>query len=197
MDINKDTELYLHKAFFKVLGINTFNPIVSDSGTWVVWTAIIGPNTCISCKFFNGYIYDKYDLPSVMPPIHENCRCNLRPLRAIQAGTATIDGINGADYYIMNFDMLPLNYVTKDEAENMGWISRKGNLRNVIPGATIGGDDYRNDDGKLPIAPGREWYEADINYTGGYRNRHRLLYSNDGLIFVTYNHYETFYEIID
>ena len=39
------------------------------------------------------------------------------------------------------------------------------------------------------------WYEADINYTGGYRNDDRILFSNDGLIFVTYDHYETFLEI--
>ena len=45
------------------------------------------------------------------------------------------------------------------------------------------------------LKAGRVWYEADINYTGGYRNTHRILYSNDGLIFVTYNHYETFYEV--
>ena len=55
---------------------------------------------------------------------------------------------------------------------------------------------YKNKDGKLPQSPGRVWYEADINYTKGYRNQERILYSNDGLVFVTYDHYETFYEII-
>lgn len=59
----------------------------------------------------------------------------------------------------------------------------------------IGGDQYYNDDLKLPSISGRIWYEADINYTGGSRNRQRILYSNDGLIFVTYDHYQTFYEI--
>ena len=53
-----------------------------------------------------------------------------------------------------------------------------------------------NSDGHLPQKPGRIWYEADINYTPGRRNLHRILWSNDGLIFVTYDHYETFYEII-
>ena len=55
---------------------------------------------------------------------------------------------------------------------------------------------YRNRNGHLPQADGRIWYEADINYTGSYRSRHRILYSNDGLIFVTYDHYETFAEIV-
>ena len=45
------------------------------------------------------------------------------------------------------------------------------------------------------MLPGRIWFEADFDYTGGYRNSFRLLYSNDGLIFVTYDHYATFYEI--
>ena len=45
---------------------------------------------------------------------------------------------------------------------------------------------------KLPIGI---WYEADIDYQSGYRNTYRILYSNDGLIFVTYDHYQTFYEV--
>ena len=56
-------------------------------------------------------------------------------------------------------------------------------------------DRNLNYDLKLPVSQGRIWYEADINYTGGKRNRERILYSNDGLIFVTYDHYQTFYEI--
>lgn len=59
-----------------------------------------------------------------------------------------------------------------------------------------GGDIYYNDDRKLPDKPGRIWHEADINYSIGRRNSHRILWSNDGLIFVTYNHYLTFFEII-
>ena len=50
--------------------------------------------------------------------------------------------------------------------------------------------------GRLPDAFGRIWYEADINYQGGYRDKHRILYSNDGLIFVSYDHYKTFYEVV-
>jgi guanyl-specific ribonuclease Sa len=59
----------------------------------------------------------------------------------------------------------------------------------------IGGDIFYNAEGKLPTKYGRIWYEADINYTQGQRNIERIVYSNDGLIFVTYNHYETFCEI--
>lgn len=61
----------------------------------------------------------------------------------------------------------------------------------------IGGNIYKNIDHKLPDFPGRVWYEADINYEYGYRNNSRILYSNDGLIFVSYDHYKTFYEITE
>lgn len=57
--------------------------------------------------------------------------------------------------------------------------------------------EYENSNKHLPDALGRIWYEADINYTQGRRNRHRIVWSNDGLMFVTYDHYNTFYEIID
>ena len=50
--------------------------------------------------------------------------------------------------------------------------------------------------GHLPEAPGREWYEADMDYAGGFRGDCRILYSNDGLLFVTYDHYVTYIEII-
>ena len=59
----------------------------------------------------------------------------------------------------------------------------------------IGGDTYKNREGRLPDKAGRTWYEADINYTKGYRNQERILYSNDGLVFVTYDHYQTFFEV--
>lgn len=59
----------------------------------------------------------------------------------------------------------------------------------------IGGNLYENRDYKLPIKAGRIWYEADINYISDYRNRERILYSSDGLIFVSYDHYKTFYEV--
>ena len=76
-------------------------------------------------------------------------------------------------------------------------MKNNGNLDEVLPDKMIGGDIYKNKDGKLPNASGRVWYEADINYTEGYRNRERILYSSDGLMFATYDHYQTFYEITE
>ncbi len=116
-------------------------------------------------------------------------------MRTKKVGTATKDGLSGVDAFIMYTGKLPNNYVTKDEAKNFGWKSKKGNLDKVLPQKSIGGDIFYNGEGKLPQKYDRIWYEADIDYISGYRNDSRILYSNDGLIFVTYDHYKTFYEI--
>lgn len=91
--------------------------------------------------------------------------------------------------------LLPKQYLTKKQAKALGWKPFLANLRKITQSGIIGGDIYKNQDGKLPSATGRIWYEADINYTGGIRNSSRIIYSNDGLIFVTYDHYFTFNEI--
>lgn len=94
--------------------------------------------------------------------------------------------------YIHRFGHLPSNYITKKEAENLGWESSRGNLWDVAPGKSIGGSRFGNYEGELPDAKGRKWYECDINYQGGYRNSERIVYSNDGLVYYTNDHYETF-----
>ncbi len=113
----------------------------------------------------------------------------------IQAGFATDKGEEGADYWLLVHGKLPKYYISKEEAERLGWIKKKGNLAEVLPGRMIGGDIFYNDKGKLPDLPGRVWHEADVDYTGGRRNKKRILFSNDGLIFFTDNHYLTFTEI--
>lgn len=99
--------------------------------------------------------------------------------------------------YIKKHGKLPDNYITKKEARKLGWKSEKGNLADVLPGKSIGGDVYKNAEGKLPSLPGRVWYEADINYTSGYRGKERLYYSNDGLFYKTLDHTETVIKIGD
>ena len=136
-----------------------------------------------------------YEILEVEPPVHDRCGCRIMPMRAVYFGDATQDGRNGADVYLSLYGRLPSNYINKKDAINAGWINILGNLNVVAPGKVIGGDVYRNKNGHLPSAPGRVWYEADINYDTGYRNHHRLLYSNDGLIFATYDHYMTFVQI--
>ncbi|MGN0294809.1 MAG: ribonuclease domain-containing protein [Lachnospiraceae bacterium] len=97
--------------------------------------------------------------------------------------------------YIHLYGHLPSNYITKKEAEAAGWDSSKGNLWEVADGMSIGGSRFGNYEGALPDQEGRRWYECDVNYEGGYRGAERLLYSSDGLIYYTGDHYKTFEQI--
>jgi len=106
----------------------------------------------------------------------------------------------GWDYYTLEevalylhvFWELPPNYITKDEAYDLGWDSREGNLWDVAYGLVIGGDTFGNREGLLPDDGERQWYECDVNYEGGYRGAERVLFSSDGLIYYTLDHYESF-----
>lgn len=117
-------------------------------------------------------------------------------MKAIIAGNATKDGLNGADYELRQTGQLPNYYITPDELKKLGWRDGKRPSK-YAPGKMFTRGEYENSNKHLPDALGRIWYEADINYTQGRRNRHRIVWSNDGLMFVTYDHYNTFYEIID
>ena len=97
--------------------------------------------------------------------------------------------------YIHTFNALPDNYITKQDAAALGWDSSRGNLWDVAPGKSIGGDVFSNYEGQLPKAKNRVYHECDIDYEGGYRNAKRIVFSNDGLIYYTDDHYETFEEM--
>lgn len=87
---------------------------------------------------------------------------------------------------------LPAYYLTKQEARERGWVAEKGNLWEVAEGRVIGGDRFGNREGLLPEKDGRQYYEADVNYKGGHRGAERLVFSDDGLIFYTDDHYDSF-----
>ncbi len=89
---------------------------------------------------------------------------------------------------------LPRRYVTKDEAEGLGW--RPGSdLCDSAPGRVIGGDRFGNRERRLPQKRGRRWFEADLDFACGRRGAKRLVWSSDGLVYVTTEHYETFREV--
>lgn len=94
--------------------------------------------------------------------------------------------------YIHTFGHLPSNYITKKEAQDLGWDSSLGNLNKVAPGKSIGGDKFGNREGLLPKKSGRQYYECDIDYKKGKRNGKRIVFSNDGLIYYTDDHYESY-----
>lgn len=87
---------------------------------------------------------------------------------------------------------LPDYYITKNEAHKLGWNAAEGNLCDVLPGRAIGGDIFSNREKSLPAKSGRQYFEADVNYNCGNRGADRIIFSNDGLIFLTHNHYQTF-----
>ena len=95
--------------------------------------------------------------------------------------------------YIHEFGHLPSNFITKKEAKKLGWISSEGNLGEVAPGKSIGGDYFGNYEGKLPEKSGRSYYECDIDTLGKKkRGAKRIIWGDDGSIYYTDDHYETF-----
>ncbi|MBE5884467.1 MAG: ribonuclease [Lachnospiraceae bacterium] len=93
--------------------------------------------------------------------------------------------------YLYTYDELPDNFMTKDEARELGWSG--GSLEDYAPGMCIGGDYFGNYEGLLPEEPGRDYYECDINTLGAdSRGAKRIVYSDDGLIYYTDDHYESF-----
>ena len=70
--------------------------------------------------------------------------------------------------YLNLYGHLPSNYITKKEAKKLGWVSSEGNLDEVAPGMSIGGDYFGNFEGNLPEAKGRDYYECDIDFDGSY-----------------------------
>lgn len=98
--------------------------------------------------------------------------------------------------YIHLYNHLPGNYITKKEAQDLGWDPNQGkHLNKVAPGKSIGGDKFGNRENLLPKKDGRIYYECDIDYKKGSRNAKRIVFSNDGLIYYTDDHYET-YELL-
>ena len=92
--------------------------------------------------------------------------------------------------YIHTYGRLPSNYITKSQAQNLGWNSTRGNLWSVAPGKSIGGDRFGNYEGALPATT--TYKECDINYNGGYRGDERIIYGADGSVYYTGDHYNSF-----
>ena len=93
--------------------------------------------------------------------------------------------------YIHLYGHLPDNFITKKQAENLGWSG--GSLEPDAPGCSIGGSRFGNYEGLLPDKEGRTWTECDIDTMGAKkRGAKRIVFSNDGLIYYTGDHYESF-----
>ncbi len=114
--------------------------------------------------------------------------------------TLDIDGTyttaEDVSLYIYLYDDLPDNFMTKNEARELGWSG--GGLEDYAPGMCIGGDRFGNYEGLLPKEKGRVYTECDINTLGeDSRGAERIVFSNDGLIFYTDDHYDSFILLYD
>ena len=92
--------------------------------------------------------------------------------------------------YVKQNHHLPDYYITKNEARKQGWNPSKGNLCDVLPGKAIGGDKFNNREGSLP--QGEKYFEADVNYHCGSRKADRIIFTKNGDVYLTKNHYKSF-----
>ena len=103
----------------------------------------------------------------------------------------TYDDKDNVALYIHLYSKLPSNYITKEKAEELGWSG--GSVERYAAGKCIGGSRFGNYEGLLPKKSGRTYYECDIDTLGeSSRGAKRIVYSNDGLIYYTDDHYESF-----
>lgn len=138
--------------------------------------------------------YEESQLPREDPPIHDD------PTEAeTDAATETPPLAEDGWYYskedvalyLYTYGTLPENFMTKNEARDLGW--EGGSVEDYAPGYAIGGDRFGNREGLLPEADGRVYYECDIDTNGASsRGAKRIVFSNDGLIYYTEDHYESF-----
>lgn len=92
--------------------------------------------------------------------------------------------------YIKSHHKLPDFYITKSQAKKQGWVPSKGNLCDVLPGKAIGGDHFSNREKQLP--KGDLYYEADVNYNCGNRGADRIIFTKNGDVWLTKDHYRSF-----
>lgn len=183
------------KLLLQQVNGKNWKPVFNKSTKYKNWIAILDPRTCPKCRSNHGTIFLINEIVEKEPPLHFYCRCSIPVMETVKSGTATIDGFDGADWSLKHESKLPEYYIEKSKAIQSGWKPGKW-PSNFIQNKMIIGGEFHNDNGHLPQHEGRIWYEADINYKSGKRNTQRILWSNDGLIFVTYDHYETFFEVV-
>lgn len=132
--------------------------------------------------FFNNYKIEKVD-ETGLTTTEETRKIVPENIDVLTAERTVID-------YIKENHQLPDYYITKQQAREKGWIASHGNLCEVLPGKAIGGDRFSNRERKLP--PGEQYYEADVNYDCGKRNVERVVFTGEGEVWLTKDHYKTF-----
>lgn len=151
---------------------------------WSILLAVL-----LACSLFASCTY------TAQPVERENVKKTTATQKTQKAKTIDKNGSytskDDVALYIHTYGELPKNFISKKQAERLGWDG--GSLEPYAPGKSIGGSYFGNYEGKLPKKKGRTYYECDID-TKGKRSRgpKRIVYSTDGLIYYTPDHYETF-----
>ena len=132
-------------------------------------------------------------LGAVAPVLAQTARTSPQQLAEFASGTGLhqLEPFVDAVTELRSSGQLPARYVSKEAARAHGW--RGGGLCNIWPGHVIGGDPFGNFGGQLPTD--HRYFEADLDSTCRGRGPSRLIYSSDGLIFVTTDHYRSFVKV--
>jgi len=152
-----------------------------------------GTSNDMCCSPFIWCIHASNQLHKL--PKHPHCDCFYQEIKTIPIGLIS-NRHPSPDLWLQMFGKLPDYYITKKEAESLGWKKGKNTISGKAPGKMIGGDVYENKRHILPEKEGRTWRECDINYENGRRKSLRLYYSNDGLFFYSSDHGETQFYLV-
>ncbi|AZA75093.1 ribonuclease domain-containing protein [Chryseobacterium indoltheticum] len=135
------------------------------------------------------FVYNNFIAEKKVPTKTEN----ISEASVNQSDKQSIDELtneNTVINYVKQNHQLPDYYITKNEAKKLGWNPSQGNLCEVLPGKAIGGDYFGNREGKLP--KGAKYFEADVNYSCGSRKSDRIVFTKNGEVYLTKDHYKSF-----
>ncbi|WP_175621702.1 ribonuclease domain-containing protein [Chryseobacterium schmidteae] len=135
------------------------------------------------------YIYNNFIAEKKSPTKTEN----IAEASVNESDKQSIDELtneNTVINYVKQNHQLPDYYITKNEAKKLGWNPSQGNLCEVLPGKVIGGDYFGNREGKL--SKDEKYFEADVNYNCGNRNSDRIVFTKNGEVYLTKDHYKSF-----
>lgn len=126
------------------------------------------------------------------------CTTPIKTTKPTHQETVSID-VNGSyttkhdvALYLHTYHKLPRNFITKNEARELGWHS--GGLDRFKESACIGGDYYGNYEKRLPTD--QTYHECDIDTMHqDSRGTKRLVYSNHFDIYYTEDHYNSFIKL--
>lgn len=127
---------------------------------------------------------------SLQPPVTEYGTVADQPATSLQKPVDQLTEAKTVIAYVQQHHKLPEYYLTKSRARSLGWNPAKGNLCEVAPGKAIGGDIFGNRERILP--DGKKYFEADVNYHCGSRKADRIVFTKEGEVYLTKNHYKSF-----